>query len=85
MTPEQTDLVRRWFFFWQDTVYDWGARLIGEPDWWEALTTSFATLPCTWFGLHVPARDHCDMPEHDSCAWCQHPMPGMAHRPGTNR
>lgn len=29
---------------------------------------------------HVPTVDHCGLPEHDHCLWCQYPMPNRAER-----
>lgn len=34
-------------------------------------------LMCRLFG-HDPERDHCGMPEHDCCLWCQKLMPFQA-------
>jgi hypothetical protein len=26
---------------------------------------------------HEPTRDHCGIPEHDFCLWCNTPLPGQ--------
>jgi hypothetical protein len=55
---------------WAWTFHD---RLPGSLDrWWQ-------WIGCKLLG-HVPIPDHCNIPEHDYCAWCQLPMPGMGRR-----
>lgn len=47
-------------------------------DWWDQVDEPVvARQLCSIFG-HVPERDHCGMPEHDCCAWCQKLMPFQA-------
>lgn len=35
---------------------------------------------CCWFIGHQPEMDHCGIPEHDYCIYCQESTPGQAPR-----
>lgn len=46
------------------------------PTW---LHDAVAWTCCKIWG-HQVYQDHCGLPEHDSCSWCNKVMPGMAPR-----
>ena len=41
------------------------------------LTEPVSRALCAKYG-HLPERDHCGLPEHDFCLWCNKRMPGAA-------
>lgn len=65
-----------------DTIWD-DPDLIALPqadqDKIENLADEFGRAVCAVVG-HQPTQDHCGIPDHDHCLWCQARTPGQAER-----